>query len=92
MNLVRAHVFVEGRVQGVFYRDSARRRAQELGLTGWVRNLPDGRVEAVLEGDASAVAATVAYLREGPPHAQVRSVEVAYEPFTGEFSDFSVSY
>ena len=92
MNSVRAYVFVEGRVQGVFYRDSARRRAQELGLTGWVRNLPDGRVEAVLEGDASAVAAMVAYLREGPPHAQVRSVEVVHEPYTGEFSDFSVSY
>lgn len=92
MNRVRAHVFVEGRVQGVFYRDSARRRAQELGLTGWVRNLPDGRVEAVLEGDESAVAAALAYLREGPPHAQVRDLEVVNEPYTGEFSDFRVRY
>ena len=92
MNSVRAHVFVEGRVQGVFYRDSARRRAQELGLTGFVRNLSDGRVEAVLEGDESAVAAAVAYLREGPAYAQVRDVRVVNEPYTGEFSDFSVTY
>ena len=92
MKRVRAHVVVEGFVQGVFFRDSTRRRARELGLTGWVRNLPDGRVEAVFEGEESAVEAAVAFVREGPPHAQVLHVDVVYGPDSGEFSDFRVAY
>ncbi len=75
---MRARVRVEGFVQGVFFRDSTRQRARELGLTGWVRNLPDGCVEAVFEGEEPAVEAAVAFVREGPPHAQVRHVEVGY--------------
>ena len=92
MKRVRADVLVEGFVQGVFFRDSTRRRARELGLTGWVRNLPDGRVEAVFEGEESAVEAAVAFVREGPPHAQVLHVDVVYGPYSGEFSDFRVPY
>jgi acylphosphatase len=71
----RAHVFVSGRVQGVWFRESTRRRADELGLEGWVRNLPDGRVEALFEGDPSAVRLAVEYVREGPAHARVDHVE-----------------
>lgn len=67
-------VLVEGRVQGVFFRDSTRARAVELGLRGWVRNLPDGRVEALFVGDRGACEAALSYVRVGPPHAKVRDV------------------
>ncbi|HLE97818.1 MAG TPA: acylphosphatase [Candidatus Thermoplasmatota archaeon] len=67
----RVHVLVSGHVQGVFYRDATRRRAEELGLAGWVRNLPDGRVEAMFEGPAEAVGAIVRWCWRGPPLARV---------------------
>ncbi len=73
-------------------RGIGRELAWELGLTGWVRNLPDGRVEAVFEGEELAVEAAVAFVREGPPHAQVRHIEVGYAVYTGEFPDFRVTY
>lgn len=72
----RVRVHVEGRVQGVFFRASLRDVADELGLAGWVRNMPDGRVEAELQGDADAVGKAVAFCREGPPSAHVTSVDV----------------
>ncbi|MFB6161964.1 MAG: acylphosphatase [Halococcoides sp.] len=71
----RAHVYVSGRVQGVFFRASTRDRADEHGVDGWVRNLSDGRVEAVFEGDPDAVEAMVAFCHEGPDRARVESVE-----------------
>jgi acylphosphatase len=80
MDELSAHVFVSGRVQGVWFRESTRRRALELGVGGWVRNLPDGRVEALFEGDAAAVRAAVAFVREGPPMARVESLEVDERP------------
>ena len=89
MSGVRVHVFVEGRVQGVWFRESTRRRAVELGVTGFARNLSDGRVECVFEGDPTAVEDAVAFVREGPPMARVARVEVVPEPFTGDFEDFS---
>jgi acylphosphatase len=79
----RSHVFVDGDVQGVFYRATCAREARARGLVGWVRNLPDGRVEAVFEGDPAAVAAMVAWCRNGPPHARVASVEEVEEPAEG---------
>ena len=91
MKQVRAHVFLEGLVQGVFFRDATQRRARELGLTGWVRNLPDGRVEAVFEGEEPAVESAVAFVREGPSHAQVLNVEVDYGAYSGDFPDFRVT-
>jgi acylphosphatase len=66
---------VSGRVQGVWFRESCREEAALRGVAGWVRNLPDGRVEAVFEGDADAVDALVAWCHEGPPRARVRGVE-----------------
>ena len=88
MSRVRAHAWVSGRVQGVWYRESTRRRATELGVAGWVRNLPDGRVEAVFEGEETAVEVAVEFLWTGPPHAHVLDVQVKREAPTGEDSIF----
>jgi acylphosphatase len=76
VSLVHARVIVSGRVQGVWFRESTRQRASELGLSGWVRNLPDGRVEALFEGKRDAVAAALVFVREGPPLASVVSADV----------------
>ena len=72
---VRAHGFVRGRVQGVWFRESTRQRAVELGLGGWVRNLPDGRVEAEFVGPVEAVKLARAFVECGPPQARVESIE-----------------
>ena len=77
--MTRRRVRVSGRVQGVFYRDTCRREAQRQGVAGWVRNLPDGTVEAVFEGEPTAVEAMVAWARVGPPRAEVTGVEVGEE-------------
>lgn len=77
MTAVRARVLVRGRVQGVGFRESTRRRADELGLTGWVRNLRDGRVEALLEGERDAVERGLEFVRHGPRFAEVEQVDVA---------------
>ncbi len=84
----RVHVYVEGRVQGVLFREATRRRAAELGLHGFVRNLRDGRVEAVFEGADRAVDEALYFMRSGPPLASVTAVEEIDEPTTGEFSSF----
>jgi len=81
---VRAHVFVSGRVQGVYYRANTRDTARDRGVDGWVRNLDDGRVEAVFEGDRETVESMVAWCHEGSPRARVDDVEVEYEQPTGE--------
>ena len=77
--LTRKRVVVSGRVQGVFFRDSVRRRAEGAGVAGWVRNTPEGTVEAVFEGDPGAVDELVEFCRRGPSRAEVASVEVAEE-------------
>jgi acylphosphatase len=84
MTAKRVHVYVSGQVQGVFFRVETAQRARELGLGGFVRNAPDGRVEAVFEGDPRDVDAMVAWCREGPPLAHVDEVEVAEETPTGD--------
>jgi acylphosphatase len=76
---VRRRVAIHGRVQGVFFRDSIRRRAEGLGVAGWASNRSDGAVEAVVEGDEAAVAELVEYCRSGPPRARVDRVEVSEE-------------
>ena len=85
---VRAHLLISGHVQGVFFRQSTLIEAQGLGVKGWVRNLMDGRVEAVFEGEEHAVKMLVNYCRQGPPAAKVKYLDVSYEPFKGEFSNF----
>jgi len=77
--VTRKRVVVAGRVQGVFFRDTTRRRAESAGVAGWVSNRPDGAVEAVFEGDAGAVEELVSFCRRGPRGAEVASVEVAEE-------------
>lgn len=89
---VRAHVFVSGRVQGVNFRWYTQRKAQELGVTGWVRNLWDGRVEAIFEGDEQAVQRAVDWCHVGAPSAQVDRVQVNYEEATGEFRNFRITW
>jgi acylphosphatase len=86
---VRRRVVVRGQVQGVFFRDSARRRASQMGVAGWVRNCPDGTVEAVFEGDPDSVAAMVDWSRRGPRGADVDRVEESEEAPEG-LTGFSV--
>ncbi|NIA10240.1 MAG: acylphosphatase [Nitrospiraceae bacterium] len=87
----RAHVFISGKVQGVWFRASAKEKAEQLMLSGWARNLPDGRVEAVFEGGDKAVDEMVKWCHRGPPLARVDNVEVKYETPQGE-RGFSVKY
>ena len=83
-SLIRKHVWVTGRVQNVWFRDACRREAEVLGVSGWVQNLADGRVEAAFEGEQSAVDAMVAWCHDGPPRARVSDVTVRDEMPTGE--------
>ena len=77
--MIRRRVVVHGRVQGVFFRDSVRRLAEREGVAGWARNVPDGTVEAVLEGEPAAIERLVDFCRLGPPHAAVQRAEVTEE-------------
>lgn len=90
MEKKRVHVWISGRVQGVFFRAYTQDAARTHGVNGWVRNLPDGRVEAVFEGDAQAVDAMVQWCRRGSPLSRVDGLDVHVEPYQGEFTDFSV--
>lgn len=81
--MIRKRVLVSGEVQGVFFRDTCRRVAGRQGVAGWVRNLPDGRVEAVFEGDTDGVERLVSWARRGPSRATVTAVDVRDEPVEG---------
>lgn len=87
----RAHVIVSGRVQGVYFRASTKRQADSLDLTGWVRNLPDGRVEAVFEGDQEPVKVAVDFCHYGPKNADVEKVELTWETYAGEYKSFIIT-
>jgi len=89
---IRATVRVKGRVQGVFFRYSAKLEANRLGLTGWIRNCEDGDVRTTVEGPHERVAEFVAWCRVGPPGAIVTDVEVNESPATGNFSAFRVEH
>jgi acylphosphatase len=89
---VRAHVLVSGRVQGVFFRSETAQEARKHRVNGWARNLPDGRVEAVFEGESESVEKLIEFCRRGPPGAEVRAVNVTREPFSGEFKEFEIPY
>ena len=90
--MVRAHVIISGRVQGVFFRAYTRDWAKELGVKGWVRNTPDGKVEAVFEGEEGRVKEIIERCRRGPPLAIVEDVKVTWEKYKGEFRDFEIKY
>jgi len=88
----RVHIFISGRVQGVCFRAEARRAANRFNLTGWVRNMADGRVETVFEGEDESVDKMLEWCNVGPSSARVKEVLTETEPHTGEFRDFSIKY
>jgi len=89
---VRAHAYISGRVQGVFFRYETKREAVKRNVKGWVRNLPDGRVEALFEGEKENVLELIEFCKRGPPGARVKSVKVEWNEYTGEFKDFYIRY
>lgn len=91
MTKIRAHVFVSGKVQGVYFRQNTMQTAQKNNTTGWVRNLEDGRVEAMIEGDEQSVNKVVEWCHQGPAASKVDRVDVRHETYTGEFSDFAIT-
>lgn len=90
MDKIRVHLIISGRVQGVGYRYSTLAKAQELGLTGWVKNTFDRKVEAILEGDKSDIDIMVKWCYEGPSMAFVSNIEIFTEKYTGEFQSFTI--
>ena len=86
----RVHIFVSGRVQGVFFRRSIKNKAVKLGLTGWVKNLADGRVEAVFEGDKDKIEEIIMWAKRGSFLAKVENLEVIRENYDGEFQSFKI--
>ena len=90
MGLKQVQMFVRGRVQGVFFRASTQREAKHLGLTGWVKNRPDGGVEIVAEGEEDGLKELIAWAQRGPTAARVERVEVRWRGFVGDFFDFRI--
>ena len=90
--IAEAHVIVSGRVQGVWFRGNTQRVAAAAGVRGWVRNLPDRRVEAVLQGDRRAVEKVIEFMREGPPGAAVADLAVSFRPPAEAFRGFDIRY
>lgn len=88
----RMHLIIEGRVQGVWFRESTRRQAVSLGISGWVKNRPEGTVEALLEGPEDAVLRLVAWCGKGPSAAGVTKIHETEETWRGEFDTFDVLY
>lgn len=88
----RIHVFISGKVQMVGFRASTRRTANRLGVKGWVKNLPDGRVEVVAEGEEKQIEKLIDFLHEGPPAARVDNVQITDEEYTGGFDQFSIRF
>ncbi len=86
----RVTIYISGRVQGVFYRANFRKEAQKLGIKGYVKNLPDGRVEAVVEGEDSPIFQIIEWCKVGPNYAKVENFETIEEKYRGEFKNFSI--
>lgn len=87
---VRVHVFVSGRVQGVFFRVETRDEARKRNVAGWVRNISGGKVEAIFEGKREDVEKLIEFCRRGPPGARVTKLDVQWEEHSGEFKDFKI--
>ena len=92
MKTAKAHLLIEGRVQGVFYRAFTRGLASKLGLNGWVRNLYDGRVEALFEGSRELIEQAIHECRKGPPGSSVSNIDVRWEESSAEFKGFEIRY
>lgn len=91
MDTVRAHVYIEGKVQGVFFRDWTVRQAQVFRLKGWVRNMEDGRVEIVAEGEKGKLIKLIGLIKKGPPLAKVEHLDIIWEKATGKFEGFEIA-
>ena len=89
---VRAHLFVNGKVQGVYFRQNTGIVAVRNNVKGWVRNLEDGRVEVLLEGYQSDVEHVIEWCHTGPANAKVISVDIKYEEYIGQFEEFKINY
>jgi len=89
---VRVHIVVSGRVQGVFFRAETKEKAQQFGVTGWVKNLSEGRVEAVFEGKKPKVEELVEWAKKGPSGAIVNDLDLSWEEYRGEFTNFEIRY
>ena len=85
-------MFISGMVQGVFFRSETRHEAKKYGVNGWICNIPDGRVEAVFEGEEKNVKGLIEFCRQGPLGARVTGVDVIWENYTGEFRNFEIRY
>lgn len=90
--MIRRHVIISGRVQGVWFRGSMQDKAESLGITGWVRNTRDGRVEALLEGEEGDVNEMLAWCHHGPTMAAVTNVDIDEEEYRNEFESFDITY
>lgn len=90
-DIARAHLIVSGHVQGVYYRSNSAETGLKLGLTGWSKNLPNGTVEIVAEGDKERIEELIKWCRKGPPSARVEGVDIRWEAPTGEFEAFRVT-
>ncbi len=88
----RVHIFVKGKVQGVFFRQTTKTMAEKKNVTGWVRNLKDGRVEAILEGQDIDVSEVIEWSHRGPTNAIVDDIQIINEKYKGEFSKFDILY
>jgi acylphosphatase len=86
----QVHIFVSGTVQGVFYRSNTRKKAKELGIKGWARNLYDGRVEVTAEGEEEDLKKFIEWCKKGPELAFVENIEVEWNDYKGKYEDFSV--
>ncbi len=89
---IRIHVFISGKVQGVFFRASTKAVADSLGVKGWVRNLPDGKVEVMAEGEDDIIGNFVEFLKRGPPTSRVDNVKIDTLDYTGEFEKFTINF
>lgn len=87
-----AHVLISGRVQGVFFRSQTKHNADRHDVKGWIRNLPDGRVEAVFEGEKDAVQTLIEFCKHGPAGARVTDLDLTWETYTGEYDRFKMKY
>ena len=92
MHNVRAHVVISGHVQGVFFRAHTRDFSKKFNVNGWVINRPDGKVEALFEGDEEDVKSIIDWCHDGPPGARVSGVDVNWEDYKGEFKGFEIVY
>lgn len=89
--MMEAHLIISGKVQGVWYRASTQKEANKLGLKGWVRNLPTGEVEAIVQGEKETVEKLIAWCNEGPPAAEVSGVDVKWAEISQKLNDFKIT-